>query len=140
MFEKFKKNKTWKVYKDKIGNNPAIFRVDTSYINKNYVNTLSVNIKYDSIDVEKLPNVEQKSYIDKIENIILNAIKSNNLNIYFVGAASFNSTTYLIFVTNEHIDWKVFIETLIPSPRIEAIIYAEDNMGYYNNVLYPQKH
>ena len=143
MFKKIKrikknKEKTWVVYSDKIGDNPAIIRVDSSYTYENFIDTLSVNIRYDSTNDDKLPDMEQKSFIYEIENIILNKIKSDNLNIYFLGTASFNSATYLIFVTNEYIDWKSFIERLIPSSRIESEIYSEDNMGYYNSVLYPK--
>lgn len=142
MFNFLKKNKkeeaNWIVYKDEIGDHPAILRVDTSYENKKYKHTLAVNIGYDSDNDEKLPDVEQKSFINQIEDMILDKIESDTLNVCFVGTATFNSAAYLIFATNEDVEWKTMIESLLPSPRVVPVIYANDNMGYYNNVLYPK--
>lgn len=140
-FKKAKKQEAnnWTVYQSWIGENPAIISLDTSFVNTEYKHTLSVNVAYNITNDNKLPDKEQNEFINQIEDMIAKKLEDENLKVYFVGSASFDGTKYLIYVTNEQIDWKSYIEAIVASPRIDISVYNEDNMGYYNKVLYPPK-
>ena len=140
-FKKSRKQETnkWTVYQSRIGENPAIITVDTSYITTNYKHTLSVNVAYNITNDNKLPDKEQNDFINQLVDMIIEKVKDENLNVYYVGSACFNGVKYLIFITNEEINWKSYIDAVVTSPRIGVSVYNDDNMGYYKKVLYPPK-
>lgn len=135
-FFKFKKN-TWKYYMDKLGGNKLSVRVDTQYINKQYLNTYYVKVDYDIHNTNELPDKKFLKKLQLIEDKCLVLIKSIfEGNVAFLGVATFGGSSYITFASDYNIKWEELIDENFSG--VSSGKYLEDNMGYYNKVLYPE--
>ena len=85
-----------------------------------------------------MPN---KEFLRSLENLEEKTIESINKtfegNVAFLGTATFGGSSYIIFVSDFDIMWNNYIKETIDENLITGI-YPNDNMGYYNQVLYPE--
>ena len=58
-------------------------------------------------------------------------------NIVFLGTAIFGGSSYITFASNLDIRWEDYIKSTIDKDLIVGM-YPNDNMGYYNQILYPE--
>lgn len=140
LFDNLKKKsekQTWKVYQDMLGNKKISVRVDTQFIDKNYENTFYIQVKYSDKEITDLPN---KRFLEELnileEKVIESVTKTFEDNIVFLGTATFGGSSYIIFASNLDVMWEDYIKSTIDKNLI-AGVYSNDNMGYYNQVLYP---
>lgn len=140
LFDNLKKKsekQTWKVYQDMLGNKKISVRVDTQFIDKNYENTFYIQVKYSDKEITDLPN---KRFLEELnileEKVIESVTKTFEDNIVFLGTATFGGSSYIIFTSNLDVMWEDYIKSTIDKNLI-AGVYSNDNMGYYNQVLYP---
>ena len=138
-FKKKKENETtWKVYQDKLGDKLMSVRVDTKYTHDLYSHTYYVQVKYCQVETNELPNNEFLQEVAQIEDKLLMVIGNVFENhIVYLGCATFGGSSYLTFASNLDVKWKDFIESQFKD-EIETGSYMNDNMGYYNQVLYPE--
>lgn len=112
-------------------------RVDTQFIDKNYENTFYIQVKYSDKEITDLPN---KRFLEELnileEKVIESVTKTFEDNIVFLGTATFGGSSYIIFASNLDVMWEDYIKSTIDKNLI-AGVYSNDNMGYYNQVLYP---
>lgn len=140
LFDNLKKKsekQTWKAYQDMLGNKKISVRVDTQFIDKNYENTFYIQVKYSDKEITDLPN---KRFLEELnileEKVIESVTKTFEDNIVFLGTATFGGSSYIIFASNLDVMWEDYIKSTIDKNLI-AGVYSNDNMGYYNQVLYP---
>lgn len=140
LFDNLKKKsekQTWKVYQDMLENKKISVRVDTQFIDKNYENTFYIQVKYSDKEITDLPN---KRFLEELnileEKVIESVTKTFEDNIVFLGTATFGGSSYIIFASNLDVMWEDYIKSTIDKNLI-AGVYSNDNMGYYNQVLYP---
>lgn len=127
----------WKVYQDKLGDKLLSVRVNTKYAHDLYSHTYYVQIKYCQNETNELPSKEFLQEVAQIEDKLLKVIeKVFEDNIAYLGSATFGGSSYLTFASNLDVKWKDFIESQFEN-TVEAGCYMNDNMGYYNQVLYP---
>ncbi len=139
LFDKLKKKDegTWKVYQDMLGDKKMSVRVDTKYINENYKNTFYIQVKYNDKEVTELPSKEFLNEIANLEEKVIESVnKTFENNVVFLGTATFGGSSYITFASNLDIMWEDYIKSMIDKSLL-AGIYPNDNMGYYNQVLYP---
>lgn len=120
-----------------LGNKKIRVRVDTQFIDKNYENTFYIQVKYSDKEITDLPN---KRFLEELnileEKVIESVTKTFEDNIVFLGTATFGGSSYIIFASNLDVMWEDYIKSTIDKNLI-AGVYSNDNMGYYNQVLYP---
>ena len=128
---------TWKVYLDMIENKKMSVRVDMQYVNKNYKNTFYIQVKYSDYETDNLPD---KNFLDDLaifeEKVLEIVRKTFDNNVVFLGTATFGGSSYITFASDLDIRWRDFINSMVDK-NIIAGVYQNDNMGYYNKVLYP---
>lgn len=140
LFDNFKKKsekQTWKVYQDMLGVKKISVRVDTQYVGKSYKNTFYIQVKYDDKETIELPDKKFLEDLAVLEEQVLETVnKTFENNIVFLGTATFGGSSYITFASNLDVRWNDFINSTVDK-NIIAGIYQNDNMGYYNKVLYP---
>lgn len=128
---------TWKVYLDMIENKKMSVRVDMQYVNKNYKNTFYIQVKYSDYETDNLPD---KNFLDDLaifeEKVLEIVRKTFDNNVVFLGTATFGGSSYITFASDLDIRWRDFINSMVDK-NIIAGVYQNDNMGYYNKILYP---
>lgn len=139
MFFKRKKNaqsnanqNTWMVYRDMLGEAPISIRVDTSFVKKRYQHTLYVIVPYQCNENKPFPDEKELAISNQVEDKVDELIK--DYPIEFVGSATFNGLINLIYVSNDDIEWEKLIQV---DTNVQIGKYENDQMGYYNQVLYP---
>ena len=139
LFDKLKKKDewTWKVYQDMLGDKKMSVRVDTKYVKENYKNTFYIQVKYNDKEVTELPSKEFLNEIANLEEKVIESVnKTFENNVVFLGTATFGGSSYITFASNLDIMWEDYIKSMIDKSLL-AGIYPNDNMGYYNQVIYP---
>lgn len=128
---------TWKVYQDMLGDKKISVRVDTKFIDKNYKNTFYIQVKYSDKEITELPNKEFLEELSILEEKVLESVtKTFEDNIVFLGTATFGGSSYITFASDLDVMWEDYIKSTIDK-NLLAGVYPNDNMGYYNQVLYP---
>ncbi|MCI8348289.1 MAG: DUF695 domain-containing protein [Firmicutes bacterium] len=140
LFSKTKNKKayTWKVYQDVLGDKKLSVRVDTKYKGKNYKNTFYIQLKYSEQETVELPDKEFLNKLTNLEEKAMNSVSETfEGNIVFLGTAIFGGSSYITFASNLDIRWEDYIKSTIDKDLIVGM-YPNDNMGYYNQILYPE--
>lgn len=136
-FFKFNKKNTWKYYIDKLANNKLSVRVDTQYVNKQYINTYYIKVDYSNNETNELPDKQFLKILQSIEDKSLSIIESIfEDNVFFLGVATFGGSSYIIFASDYNIKWEDLINENFDG--VSSGKYKNDNMRYYNKVLYPE--
>lgn len=129
---------TWTLYQDVLEDKKMSVRVDTKYVNMKYKNTYYVQVKYSESEITELPNVEFFKYVASFEDKILEVVQETfEDHVVFLGTATFGGSSYITFASDLDIMWVEFLKEKIDKDII-AGIYKNDNMGYYDMVLYPE--
>lgn len=140
LFDNLKKKsekQTWKVYQDMLGDKKISVRVDTKFVDKNYKNTFYIQVKYSDKEITELPNKEFLEELSILEEKVLESVtKTFEDNIVFLGTATFGGSSYITFASDLDVMWKDYIKSTIDKNLLVGV-YPNDNMGYYNHVLYP---
>ena len=139
LFDKFKikEDKTWKFYEDVIEDKKMLVRVDTKYASENYKNTFYIQVKYSEIETTELPDKDFLNKVTALEDKVIESIsKTFGNNIVFLGTATFGGSSYITFASNYDVMWQEYIKAMVDENLLTGI-YPNDNMGYYNQVLYP---
>lgn len=140
LFDKFKnksEKQTWIVYQDMLGDKKMSVRVDTKYQNQNYKNTFYVQVKYCDKEITELPNKKFLEELNILEETVLDSItKTFENNIVFLRTATFGGSSYITFASNLDVMWEEYVKSMIDENLLSGV-YPNDNMGYYNQILYP---
>lgn len=127
------KKKNWMFYKDKMGDDDMLVRVNTSFKNKRYKHTYILSINYRD-DYHSLPSPNELENIYRIENsneVLIN--ETFDKHVVYLGTASFRDKTYMVYASNLDINWKGFAQSCLEFDN--SYIYLNDNMSYYHKVL-----
>ncbi len=129
---------TWKVLYGTIEGKKMSVRVDTKFVDKKYANTYYVQVKYSDEPTTELPKVEFlkeiHAYEDKMDEIIQ---KTFHEHVVYLGCAIFGGSAYLTYASNFAIKWVEMISHYM-GYKINGGGYLNDNMGYYNDIMYPE--
>lgn len=134
----FNGNNTWSTYQDMLGNKKLSVRVDTKYVGATYLHTYYVQVKYSEEVTTALPSKSFLVNVAKLEeriNAVLQRVCGDK--VVHLGCASFGGSSYILYASNYDIKWLEMVSELI-GEKVEGGIYLNDNMGYYNRVLYPE--
>lgn len=134
----FDSNNTWLTYQDMLGDNKLSVRVDTKYVGATYLHTYYVQVKYSEETTIALPSRTFLTSIAKLEDRINVAVqKVCGEKVVHLGCATFGGSSYILYASNYDIKWLEMVSELI-GEKVEGGAYLNDNMGYYNRVLYPE--
>lgn len=140
LFDNLKKQsekQTWKVYQDMLGDKKISVRVDTKFVDKNYKNTFYIQVKYSDKEIAELPNKEFLQELSILEEKVLESVtKTFEDDIVFLGTATFGGSSYITFASDLDVMWEDYIKSTTDKNLLVGV-YPNDNMGYYNQVLYP---
>lgn len=125
--------RNWIFYRDKIGCDDMIVRVDTSFKKKKYKHTYITSINYRN-EYRSLPSKDELEEIYRIEDSNEKSLKETFDNhVVYLGTASFRGKTYMIYASDLDINWKGFVEACLEADN--SYVYLNDNMGYYHKIL-----
>lgn len=134
----FGSKNTWSTYQDMIGDKKLSVRVDTKYVGTTYLHTYYVQVKYSEETTIALPS---KTFLMSVANLEdrINAVvqKVCGEKVVHLGCATFGGSSYIVYASNYDIKWLEMVSELI-GEKVEGGTYLNDNMGYYNRVLYPE--
>ena len=97
-----------------------------------------IQVKYSDNEIRELPNKKFLEELSVLEEKILESVtKTFEDNIVFLGTATFGGSSYITFASNLDVMWEDYIKSTI-NQNLLAGVYPNDNMGYYNQILYPE--
>lgn len=139
LFGKLKwKKGSWVYYQDVLDGKKLGVKVDRKYVDFHYAHTYYIQIRYSNERTTELPD---EIFLEKVESIEMETIqllkKVFKSNVPFLGSASYDGSTYLVFASNLEIKWNDFIKLGLLE-YVETGQYINDNMSYYHHVLYPE--
>lgn len=129
---------TWTVYLDKMDDQDMSVRVDTKFVDENFAHTYYIQVSYAEEGTTWLPDKEFFVMVGNIEDgvmKILNEVFEDQ--IVLLGCATFGGSAYITFASNLNVRWCDFIHAKV-HPDTPCGAYIDDNMGYYNKVLFPK--
>lgn len=134
----FNSNNTWLTYQDMLGDKKLSVRVDAKYVGATYLHTYYVQVKYCEEATIDLPSRTFLTSIANLEDRINAAVqKVCGEKVVHLGCATFGGSSYILYASNYDIKWLGMVSELI-GEKVEGGAYLNDNMGYYNRVLYPE--
>ncbi len=132
------KENTWTYYQDKLGDAKLSVRVNTIYTDKQYSHTYYLQVNYSPEKTNKLPNGEFLQNLATLEDECLELFTDIfGEDLAYLGNAIFGGSSYMTFASNLNIKWAELIKSYF-GESIKTGVYVNDNMGYYNKVLYPK--
>ncbi len=129
---------SWIVYQDKMGEQDMSVRVDTKFADKEFAHTYYIQVSYAEEGTTWLPDKEFFAMVANVEDgvmKILNEVFEDK--IVLLGCATFGGSAYITFASNLNVRWCEFIHEKV-HPDTPCGAYLDDNMGYYNKVMFPE--
>ena len=130
---------TWDYFYAELQGMEASVRVDTKYKDAKYKHTYFVRLVYSSEPTTELPDKEFLDNVYAIEeglNKIIWRVLGDK--VVYLGCATFGGSAYLTYASDFEIMWTEMLTHYIKF-EIEGGCYPNDNMGYYNTILYPKE-
>ena len=129
---------TWAAARGTLEDKELSVRVDTKYVHKKYKHTYYIQLKYSELEVTDLPNGKFLEKLYAFEETTFETVKNTfEDHVAFLGTATFGGSSYIIFASNLDIRWEEYIKSTV-ADNVIAGVYPNDNMGYYNLILYPK--
>lgn len=134
----FSINNTWSTYQDMLGDKKLSVRVDTKYVGTIFSHTYYIQAKYCDETTRFLPSKSFLADVARLEDRLNAALqKVCGEKVVHLGCATFGGSSYIVYASNYDIKWLEMVSELI-GEKVEGGAYLNDNMGYYNRVLYPE--
>lgn len=136
-FNEIVESGTWLTKKFVNKDSKVLTHVDKKYADIMFKNTFYVKVEYSKIHTDEMPNQDFFNSLEKIQDKISNLLKEKYGNdIAYLGTATYGGSSYIAYASNLEIDWINLIKSNLEA-NFTPVQYLNDNMRYYNEIMYP---